>query len=132
MNGDNPSQDLTGVWQGRYSYPRALPAVPFVATLIESATRLTGAVSEPGPSNDGSVAYATLFGQRDGAGVAFVKTYADQARFPRPIDYIGTLNKDATAIEGTWRIDGVWSGKFIMTRPRRQAETISRKVAEHA
>ncbi len=44
------SQNLTGVWNGRYVYPREMAPVSFVATLLETASRLTGATHEPAGS----------------------------------------------------------------------------------
>ena len=71
--GAEASQNLTGVWSGRYFYPRELAPVSFVATLIETATRLTGTTHEPaGPATD-AVRYASLQGQRDGNAVSFIK-----------------------------------------------------------
>jgi hypothetical protein len=40
--GEGSMLHLTGVWQGRYTYPHHMPPVSFVATLIETATRLSG------------------------------------------------------------------------------------------
>ncbi|MGX8014048.1 hypothetical protein ACVDG8_036325 [Mesorhizobium sp. ORM8.1] len=126
--GEEASQNLTGVWNGRYFYPRELEPVAFVATLIETASRLMGTTHEPGSATAGTVKYATLRGQRDGSSVSFVKTY-DNAGL-QPIDYLGILNGNATKIEGTWRIRGNWSGKFLMIRVPGKAAAIVRKVAE--
>ena len=124
--GDEASRNLTGVWSGRYFYPREKAPVSFVATLIETATRLTGTTHEPaGPATD---KYATLQGQRDGNAVSFVKTYGN-AGLPS-IDYSGILNGDATEIEGTWRIHGNWSGKFLMIREPGKVAAVARKLAE--
>lgn len=126
--GEEASQNLTGVWNGRYFYPREYEPVSFVATLIETASRLTGTTHEAESAAAGTAKYATLHGQRDGSSVSFVKTY-DNAGL-QPIDYLGTLNGDATEIEGTWRIRGNWSGKFVMIRAPRKAAAVVRKVAE--
>ena len=44
--GQADAQDLTGVWNGLYSYPDGL-SVTFVATLIESGGALSGSTHEP-------------------------------------------------------------------------------------
>ena len=130
--GEGVSQNLTGVWTGRYFYPRELAPVSFVATLIETAARLTGMTHEPaGPATD-AVIYATLQGQRDGNAVSFVKTYDKAALNVEPIDYSGILNGDATEIEGSWRIDENWSGKFLMIREPGKVAAVARKVAARA
>lgn len=128
--GEEANQNLTGVWNGRYFYPRELAPISFVATLIETAKRLTGTTHEPaGPATD-AVIYATLLGQRDGNSVAFIKTYDKAGLNVQPIDYSGILNGDATEIEGVWRIRGSWSGKFLMIRSPGKVAAVDRKVAE--
>ncbi|QKD03743.1 hypothetical protein [Mesorhizobium loti] len=129
-NGEKTTESLTGIWHGRYFYPRSLEPVSFVATLIETATRLTGAVHEPASSLDGSIVYATILGDCAGAIVAFVKTYDNLKRNPHPVEYNGVLNGDATEIEGTWRIKGYWSGTFLMIRSPGKAVSVSRKAVE--
>ena len=128
--GEEASRNLTGVWNGRYFYPRELAPVSFVATLIETATRLTGATHEPAGPPTGTVRYATLQGQRDGNAVSFVKTYDNAGPNVDPIHYSGILNGDATEIAGTWRILGSWSGKFLMIRSAGKVAAVARKVAE--
>jgi hypothetical protein len=116
------AQDLTGVWNGLYSYPDGR-AVTFVATLIESGSILTGSTHEPCVGGDCPAAtlFASLMGGRHGSSVTFRKTYeAADPRF-RTVNYAGTLNAEATEIEGRWMIPGVWSGKFMMIRPLREA-----------
>jgi len=128
--GDEASRNLTGVWSGRYFYPRELAPVSFVATLIETATRLMGTTHEPVGPTAGAVRYATLQGQRAGNAVSFIKTYDDTGSNVHPIDYSGILNGDATEIEGIWRIHENWSGKFLMIRSPGKVAAIARKVAE--
>ena len=72
MTEGSSAQSLTGVWHGIYSYPIARAPVSFVATLIESASAVTGTTHEPcavgGSPND--VLYATLSGSRHDSAVA--------------------------------------------------------------
>lgn len=126
--GEGVSLNLTGVWSGRYFYPRELPPVSFVATLIETAASLTGMTHEPAAT--GTARYASLQGQREGNTVSFVKTYDNGGPNAHPIDYSGVLNGDATEIKGTWRIRGNWSGTFLMIRSPGKVAAVTRKVAE--
>jgi len=129
---EEASQNLTGVWHGRYFYPRDLAPVSFVATLIETAARLTGTTHEPAGPAAGGMRYATLQGQREGCAVSFIKTYDVAGTNVLPIDYRGILNGDATEIEGIWRIHANWSGKFLMIRSPGKIAAVARKVAERA
>ena len=109
---------LTGVWQGFFSYPRALAPVQFTATLIESGRWLTGTTHEPmdvGP-HTGETLYATLSGSRDGTSVIFDKTYDGSGGQTHTIHYEGTLSEDSAEIEGRWIIHASWSGRFLMIR----------------
>jgi hypothetical protein len=118
------ARNLTGVWHGIYSYPNSNPPVSFVATLIETATMLSGTTHE---GEAGGTLFATLVGRRHGSTVSFVKTYDGTNPDYRTVDYQGRLSGDATEIDGRWTILGVWSGKFLMIRARGVAETIARQ-----
>jgi hypothetical protein len=130
------AQSVTGVWQGTYCYPFGLGPVLFVATLIEAGSSVTGTTHEPGRLTVGSspaiTLHASLSGSRHGVAVAFVKTYDGGNPHFRPIEYEGILSGDGTEIVGRWTISRIFSGKFRMTRPFRKAESVSRKVFEHA
>jgi hypothetical protein len=125
------ARNLTGVWQGLYTYPHG-QSVSFVATLIDSAGALSGSTHEPGGHGDASsgTLYATLAGQRSGSAVTFRKAYEGKIPRYRAVDYAGTLNADATEIEGRWTISGVWSGTFLMIRPARNEESVERKAEQ--
>ena len=117
-------QDLTGVWDGRYSYPRLLEPVFFTAVMLQSGSGLSGMIHEQPPDGPGAgaVRNATFEGELDGSAVRFVKVYEpDGGRKKRPVVYEGMLNADATEIEGRWRIPGAWSGTFLMIRSRGEA-----------
>jgi hypothetical protein len=127
------AQNLTGVWQGLYTYPNGESA-SFVATLIDSSGALSGSTHEPcarAVSASGTL-YATLAGNRTGSAVAFHKIYEGKVPHYHAVDYAGTLNTDATEVEGRWVIRGVWSGKFLMIRPARKQESVERIVAQRA
>jgi hypothetical protein len=113
------SRCLTGVWQGVYSYPLGTqPPVGFTATLIEAGGLLSGSVHEPCTVGGGpnETLYFTLNGSRQRSAVNFIKTYHGTNPYYSRIIYDGTVNDDATEIEGRWTIPGDWSGRFLMTR----------------
>jgi hypothetical protein len=121
--------NLTGVWNGLYSYPHSLPPVSFTAILIESGASVSGTTHEPGEAVGVSgIAYATLFGQRTGSSIAFAKTYDGGAS--HAVEYDGRINEDATEIEGRWRVPGVWSGKFLMIRAGGREEAVGSETLE--
>ena len=121
--------DLTGVWLGLYSYPRALEPVSFVATLIETAGAISGSSHEPlkGGSFAANTAFASLSGSRNENTVAFVKTYDGGIPHNRAINYEGSATDDGAEIEGRWTIPGQWSGRFLMIRSAPKAEAVVRK-----
>jgi hypothetical protein len=125
------AENLTGVWQGLYSYPHG-QSVSFVATLIDSGASFSGTVHEPcilGNSPNKTL-YAALDGTRQGSAVSFLKTYQDAGPNYGSVHYNGALNDDGTEIEGRWRIQGVWSGKFLMIRSAGKVAEVERKVSE--
>jgi hypothetical protein len=68
---------LTGIWHGIYTYPIPRAPVSFVATLIETASAVSGTTHEPCAIGGGpnEMLYATLLGSRQHSAVAFVKIY---------------------------------------------------------
>jgi hypothetical protein len=133
-NRDNDPLNLTGVWQGLYTYPGIHKSVSFVATLIETPGTLTGSTHEPCVFRDGAggTLFATLLGGREGQQVAFRKTYAAAGPNYDLVDYQGTLSPDGIEIEGRWVIRRMWSGTFLMVREIGNAAARSRKVFERA
>jgi hypothetical protein len=132
--GRGGERDLTGIWNGLYTYQDGR-STAFVATLIESGGSLSGTTHEPSTlgASPGATLYANLVGCRRDASVSFTKTYDQPGVFHRsPILYEGALNGDGTEIEGRWTIVKVWSGKFLMIRPRGEELKASRKALERA
>lgn len=125
------NQNLTGVWDGVYAYPGRGGSVSFLATLLDSGASLSGTAHEEGSGPGAGLLLSTLSGHRDGHVVAFRKTYASGSG-PEydTVDYSGALNADGTRIEGDWTIPSQLSGRFVMTRPRREELAVTRKVAE--
>jgi hypothetical protein len=128
--------NLTGTWHGQYTYPCFLQPVFFVATLLESASRIDGTIEEP-LRGTSEMLYAVIAGRRSGGAVTFLKTYQNAPLGYGVVNYGGTLNADHTEIEGTWQIPrnwfGLflsWSGKFLMIRDSGVEESVAREVAE--
>jgi hypothetical protein len=125
------AENLTGVWQGLYTYPYG-QSVSFVATLIDSGGSFSGTIHEP-CSFHGNTIYATLAGARQGSTVSFLKTYEKSAgpQYAASIQYEGALNGDATEIEGRWKIRSIGlSGKFLMIRSAGEGAEVEEKVSE--
>jgi hypothetical protein len=124
-------ENLTGVWQGLYSYAYG-QSVSFVATLIDSGASFSGTIHEPS-TFDGHTIYATLAGTRQGRAVSLLKTYDKSAgpEYAASVQYEGALNGDATEIEGRWTIRMFrLSGKFLMIRSAGKAAEVEQKVSE--
>jgi hypothetical protein len=124
-------KNLTGVWNGLYSYSSGL-SVSFVATLIDSGRALSGATHEPNVlgTSPGSTLTALLSGGRNDSAITFVKTYDESGARQQhyyPINYEGMLNGDATEIEGRWQIGNGTSGKFMMIRSEGKAVAVEKK-----
>ena len=103
------TESLTGVWQGFFSYPRALGPVQFTATLIETGSWITGTTHEPCDigEHQGETLYATLSGSRDGTSVTFDKTYDGSGGRTHTIHYEGMLSEDGIEVEGRWIISRI-------------------------
>ncbi len=119
--------DLTGVWDGLYSYTQAgeLEST-FTAILFQTGDALSGTVHETMRRRFfRSVATrATLEGGVDGLRVNFAKTYDGSGGQSHTVIYDGRLSGDE--IEGVWRIPSAPdnTGRFLMIRGRK-AETRS-------
>ena len=126
---------LTGIWHGLYSYPIPRTPVSFVATLIETASSVSGTTHERctiGPTSQNEILYATLLGRRQDSAVAFVKSYDGANPHYGTVAYEGKLSADGTEIEGRWTVLGSWSGKFLMIRSAGKSEEVARTVFERA
>ena len=131
MSVQTGAQNLTGVWNGLYTYSDGR-SISFVATLIDGGGSLTGATHEP-DSRSNVTLYATLGGTHHDGAVTFTKTYERLDRYHRnPIVYTGALNGDGTEIEGRWVISPRASGKFLMIRPAPRRAKVAQTAFEKA
>jgi hypothetical protein len=124
MSFQSGTQNLTGVWNGLYTYQDGR-SISFVATLIDGGGSLTGTTHEH-DNRYSATLYATLVGNHQNGAVTFTKTYNRPGRHHRnPIFYSGALSHDGTEIEGRWVISPRASGKFLMIRPApREAKVV--------
>jgi hypothetical protein len=122
QEGTAMSEDLTGVWDGSYIQP-GTGMVTFTATLVESHGALSGGVTEPcsNPHCPLRTHNAAIAGQRSGSAVSFVKRYEPPGYGFDTVHYEGTVNAEATEIDGRWRLPG-FSGAFLMIRASRTAQ----------
>jgi len=126
------NDDLTGVWDGEYSYPRGLKPTPFTAVILDLGGSISGSIHETPPDGPGAGRQrsALLEGTRGGRQVAFVKTYEHaKGSIRNPVRYEGRLDAEGLQITGAWSIPGNWSGRFVMRRPERAAEKAEERRA---
>ncbi len=129
---DDTALNLTGAWNGLFSYPSAIAPTPFTATLTDTGGWLTGTTEELAIAGDaqGKTITATLQGRRTGRSITFLKTYDGMPSGYDMVHYAGDLNHDGTEIEGSWTVPGNWSGKFLMIRASGAGMGLVREVEE--
>jgi hypothetical protein len=128
VSADDPIRlDLSGDWDGIYSYTVPLPPVSFTARLSEQQTSLGGAIEE---ERDRRKLVASIEGRRIGVAVTFLKRYEDRA-IHHDVEYEGEVSPDGAEISGRWSIYGDWSGPFLMVRrPRKAVARLRRTGAQ--
>jgi hypothetical protein len=121
------TDSLTGVWDGTF-VQRQVGMVTFLATLIESGGALAGNVTEPCtvPSCPVSTHNASIAGHRSGSAVSFIKRYEPPGHGYNTVSYEGSVNAEATEIDGRWKLPGTTaSGTFLMVRSSKPAESVA-------
>jgi len=121
------TDSLTGVWDGTFVQPQ-VGMVTFLATLIESGGVLGGSVTEPCilPGCPLNIHNASIAGHRSGSAVSFVKNYEPPGYGYSTVSYEGSVNAEATEIDGRWRLPGTpLSGTFLMVRATKPAEVVA-------
>jgi hypothetical protein len=120
--------DLSGRWDGIFSYPRTLPPTHFTLDLRDVGGSLAGESHEEGQTRrtSGQTLHALIQGDRFGSAVEFTKIY-DNAH-NHPVFYEGTVSDEGLEINGRWSIPGMWSGSFIMIRAKPATKAVERKV----
>ena len=118
------TDSLTGVWDGTYTQP-GVGIVTFLATIIESGGSLGGNITEPCaiPGCPLSTHNASIAGHRSGSAVSFIKRYEPPGYGYDTVSYEGTVNADATEIDGHWKLPGM-SGTFLMIRATGPAQSV--------
>jgi hypothetical protein len=125
------SLDLTGSWQGQYSYTRNKAPVAFSARLNESDSWLDGVIEEIGTAGEakGRPIAATLQGRRQGRTVTWLKLYHGSFRLYDSVQYTGEVSADGQEIEGRWTIHGNSAGRFLMVRQGGNVAARKKRVA---
>ena len=125
-------ENLTGVWQGLFSYPSMYRAAGFTATLIEAGGHLTGSTTEVavGGPRSGMAVSAFLSGRRTGSHVTFTKQYEGPEPPNHAVEYEGMLTDDLMEIDGRWFIPGSWAGRFLMIRSGGRSVEAARQAFE--
>jgi hypothetical protein len=121
------TDSLTGVWDGTFVQAQ-VGMVTFLATLIESGGALTGNVTEPCtvPGCPVSTHNASIAGHRSGSAVSFIKRYEPSGCGYDTVAYEGTVNAEATEIDGWWKLPGkTASGTFLMVRSSKTSEVVA-------
>jgi len=119
------TDNLTGVWDGTFIQPQ-VGMVTFLATLIDSGGALGGNVTEPCMTPDCPlrVHNASILGHRSGSAVSFVKRYQPPGYGYDTVTYEGSVNAEATEIDGRWTLPGnTLSGSFLMVRSTKTAQS---------
>jgi hypothetical protein len=76
----------------------------------------------------GGTHQAAIGGHRSGSSVSFIKRYEPSSCDYDTVFYEGTVNADATEIDGRWRLPGAMgSGTFLMVR---SGDTVEAVVVE--
>jgi hypothetical protein len=76
------------------------------------------------PSCPLSTHNASIAGHRSGSAVSFIKRYEPPGYGYNTASYEGTVNAEATEIDGRWRLPGM-SGTFLMVRSTAPAESVT-------
>ena len=121
--------NLTGVWDGTFVQPGE-GTVTFLATLIDSGGALGGSVTEPcfSPGCPISTHNASIAGHRSGSAVSFVKRYEPPGYGYKHVFYEGSVNADATEIDGRWTLPGnTATGTFLMIRAGKPEQAVVRE-----
>ena len=124
--------DLSGEWDGRFSYPAGKgPETPFRASIEHTSNHFTGTIEEPDLHGAGSAALATIVGVCSGGSVDFTKTYRRAAwGYENPVDYVGQISGDGMRSAGMWSLHDM-NGRFEMIRrakAKREEERLEESV----
>lgn len=119
------NSDLTGLWSGEYWYNGGGRPTPFSAHVVDSLGTITGTTLEPNTfAHPGLIELsADINGSRGELSVRFSKLYHPAPGVHHaPILYAGSIDPHFTMIDGEWRIEGGFSGRFVLVRVSRGAQ----------
>jgi hypothetical protein len=112
--------DLSGVWDGKYSYMASAgrQEVPFLLQLSVLRASVSGRITEPNTFGDRSSdkLFASVVGIVEGRRLRLVKTYDGTAGQRHSVYYEGTVDPGAMTITGNWVMSERWGGTFEAKR----------------
>lgn len=123
------SEDLSGVWYGRYSSTEEPQQNSFIALIEETGGALFGSMSERDPYGSSAILRAIVNGTHSCSQVRFVKRYDGSGGWQHSVHYSGTVVADATEIGGTWFVEGI-RGSFAMQREKFTEEELEAEEEE--
>ncbi len=127
-NARNEGQDvnLTGVWQGLYSYETIDEPVPFLATLIDTGNFISGTTQETCAveMRPKATPCAMIDGARRALHVSFTKKYDGSDGWEHVVVYDGSVSSDGKEIDGRWILPEGITGHFLMVREGGKAQEI--------
>lgn len=124
--------DLTGLWSGEYWFGGGGQPTPFSAHIVDSLGTITGTTLEPNTfAHPGLIELsADISGARGELSVRFNKLYHPAPGVHRyPIVYTGTVDANFTMIDGEWRFEDGFAGRFVLVRVSRGAKAAEVKRA---
>lgn len=127
---DDTAANLTGVWQGLYTYWWG-DEEAFVATLLHTGDALTGTTHETPPPDTATsdVVLALIDGSVEGGSVVFTKTYDGTGGWDHAVYYRGEVGDGGREITGTWVIPNAGvAGRFMMIRNTGKGKAVEREV----
>ncbi|HZZ88098.1 MAG TPA: hypothetical protein VFE13_07155 [Caulobacteraceae bacterium] len=126
--------DLSGVWQGLYSYPawRRREPISFTARLVEMDGWIDGTTEETGAvgTATGKPLRAIIQGRRTGRSITFLKLYDGGHRQYDSVRYEGEIRCEGAEVEGVWSIPGNSDGSFLMIRSSGLDAAVEREAYE--
>ncbi len=116
------AQDLTGLWNGEYTYPKesGRPPVSFRMAVVQAESQILGFIKEANTfGKEGSPwLHAVLKGRfdKETREVQFTKTYDGTAETAHDVEYRGLVTPDGAKAQGTWKIRDDWAANFTLER----------------
>jgi hypothetical protein len=123
---------LSGVWSGKYHYPKndGRDPVAFHLVVSHNGEEITGLMKEPntlGKNKNEPWLHAGFKGRFDKqtGKLTFTTTYDGTSGIDRSVEYSGRLAKKGQKLEGTWAIPNDLQGTFTVERLTLDEQAVS-------